>query len=341
MRIGCRLRAQRGVRASVLAVLLFVLAACGNSPDGPGGSGGEAGPVTVSHAFGDTAIPEPPDRVVTWGWGSADAAIALGVVPAAIPFQSYGGDEEGVLPWIRDALDKQGADTPTVLPNVTEVPFEAIAAAEPDLILAVYSGITEQEYELLSQIAPTVAYPDQPWATEWRDTIRIVGDALGRSAKAAELLEDIDVQVAAKAAENPVLRGKSVAMVWDTPEAFYVYKPADPRVAFMLDLGFVTADSLDELASGDSTFYFTLSKERLGDLTSDVLVTYSDTPEESAAFLASPEAELMDQVQRGAVAEVVGTAFIASVSPPTALSLTWGLDSYVELLSAAAERAEG
>jgi iron complex transport system substrate-binding protein len=41
----------------------------------------------------------------------------------------------------------------------------------------------------------------------------------------------------------------------------------------------------------------------------------------------------MPQVQSGAVAGVVGQAFIASVSPPTALSLTWGLEDYVQLLA--------
>ena len=46
----------------------------------------------------------------------------------------------------------------------------------------------------------------------------------------------------------------------------------------------------------------------------------------------------MAQVTDGAVAEVTGTDFIASVSPPTALSLTWGLEEYVELLSGAAAR---
>jgi iron complex transport system substrate-binding protein len=47
----------------------------------------------------------------------------------------------------------------------------------------------------------------------------------------------------------------------------------------------------------------------------------------------------MEQVRRGAVAQVVGSEFIASVSPPTALSLTWGLDTYVEALAGAAAAA--
>lgn len=54
----------------------------------------------------------------------------------------------------------------------------------------------------------------------------------------------------------------------------------------------------------------------------------------------SPAAQTMTQVQQGTVAEVIGTDFIAAVSPPTALSLTCGLDQCAELISAAARVAE-
>jgi iron complex transport system substrate-binding protein len=293
-------------------------------------------PVTIEHAFGETVIEAAPERVVAWGWGSADAAIALGVTPVAIPFQSYGGDEHGVLPWIRAALGERGAEVPNVLPDAQEPPFEAIAKERPDLILAVYSGITDSDYELLSAIAPTVAYPDQPWATPWQETIRMVGSALGLGAAADDLLADIDEQVATAGAAHDELAGKTVAMVWDTGDTFYVYEPADARVAFTLDLGLESASSVNALSTGESTFYFTLSKERLGELTSDILVSYADTPEASAAFLDSAPAQLMEQVRRGAVAEVVGAELIAAVSPPTALSLMWGLDEYVDVLAAAA-----
>lgn len=336
------IRWRRGVGA-LLAV--SVMAACGGGDGGPearpssDSPATSAFPVTIEHAFGATTVEEPPARVVTWGWGSADAALALGVVPAAIPFQDYGGDADGVLPWIRDALDEEGAELPTVLPNAQEAPIEAIAAAKPDLILAVYSGITANEYQLLSKIAPTVAYPDEPWATPWRDTIELVGAALGRPEEAAALLDDIDAAVAAQADAHPELAGKSVAMVWDTGDTFYVYKPADARVAFTLDLGLVNAPSVDALATDESSFYFTLSRERLSELSSDILVSYADSEPASDAFLSSPAAQLMEQVRRGRVAEVVGEEFIASVSPPTALSLTWGLAEYVELLADAVRPA--
>ncbi len=336
----------RHLRAAVAATCLAVLALAGCSAsasddpgesaptsDMPSGQADAAFPVTIEHAFGETTIEAEPQRVVTWGWASADAALALGVVPVAIPFQGYGGDGDGVLPWIADELEALGAPTPMVLPDAAEAPIDAIAAAEPDLILAHYSGLTAEEYELLSTIAPTVAYPDQAWATPWRDVVTIAGEALGRSDRAAEVLAEIDTAVAQAAQAHPELAGVTVAQVWDTGDVFYVYTPADPRVEFTEDLGLRTAPSVTALDSGESTFYYTLSHERLDELTSDVLVVYADTQEALDAFLASAAAGTMPQVQQGAVAGLVGQAFIASVSPPTALSLTWGLEEYVRALA--------
>ena len=332
----------------LLAALGLVLASCGGSGDEAAAAddgsatatdqGGAAFPVTIEHAFGTTEIAEPPQRVVTWGWGSADAAIALGVVPVAMPHQAYGGDEDGVLPWVRERLEADGADLPEILPESQEAPIEAIAAARPDVILAPYSGISEAEYELLAELAPTVAYPGDPWATPWRETIEIVGEALGRTDDAAQILADIDAAVAEQAEAHPELEGRTVAMVWPAPDTFYVYKPADARVAFTLDLGLVSAPSVEEVegaATAGDTFYYEVSHERIGDLESDILVSYADTQEQADAFLAAPAAQQMAQVREGRVASVVGTELIAAVSPPTALSLTWGLEDYVELLSSA------
>lgn len=296
-------------------------------------------PIVIEHALGTTEIPEEPIRVVAWGWGSADAALALGVVPVGIPFQAYGGDEQGVLPWIDAKVNELGAEMPEILPNGDSVPFEAIAALEPDLILAVYSGITADDYELLSAMAPTVAYPDQPWATPWTETIEIVGTSLGKSDEVATLLADIDQQIAEAAAGHPEFAGKSVAMVWDVAGTFYVYTAADARAQFLEGLGFVTAPSVSELDTGEATFYYTLSYEELDRLESDVLVNFADTQEASSEFLASDRAQLLPQIESGSVAEIVGTELIAAVSPPTALSLSWGLDDYVASLAEAAQSA--
>lgn len=340
-----RPRASRLVVPLLLGLVAVLTSACGaDSEASPDAADTEAAtpasaaafPVTIDHALGTAEIPERPERVVTWGWGSTDAAIALGVVPVAMPHQAYGGDADGVLPWIRERVEADGAELPEVLPQTEEAPIEAIAAARPDVILAPYSGLTQEEHDLLSEIAPVVAYPDQPWATPWRDTIELVGEALGRSEEAGALLDDIDGELADRADAHPELAGRTVAAVWDTGDTFYVYKAADARVGFMLDLGLEGAPSVEELAEGGESFYYTLSHERAAELSSDVLVAYADTEDGMDAFLASPAAQAMAQVREGRVAPVVGTELVAAVSPPTALSLTWGLDEYVEILAAAA-----
>jgi iron complex transport system substrate-binding protein len=330
------------VFAATAAIAALALSGCSATAEDTGSGAASSGafPVTMEHAFGETTIEAEPTRVVAWGWGSADDAIALGVVPVAIPFQAYGGDENGVLPWIAEALEEQGEDLPTVLSDSTEPPYEEIAEAAPDVILAGYSGITEEQYELLSDIAPVVAYPDEPWSTDWRELIEITGTALGKSDEASTLLSDIDAAIAEKAAAHPEFEGKTVALTSDTGGVFYVYTDADPRVTFATELGFESAPSVAELANGESDFFYTLSYEQLDKLTSDVIVNFAATDEESNAFLTAGYAQVMPQVRSGAVASPVGAAFVASVSPPTGLSLTWGMDDYVDLLSAAALAAD-
>ncbi|RYG97772.1 MAG: iron-siderophore ABC transporter substrate-binding protein, partial [Alphaproteobacteria bacterium] len=133
-------------------------------------------PVTIAHAYGETTIPAKPQRIVTWGWAAQDAVIALGEVPVGVPFFGYGGDSNGTLRWTREAVAALGAEFPTILPDSgREPPVEAIAALQPDLIIAVYSGITDEQYKLLSGIAPVVAFPETPWDTSWQDTITITG----------------------------------------------------------------------------------------------------------------------------------------------------------------------
>ncbi|TFC93322.1 MULTISPECIES: hypothetical protein [Cryobacterium] len=79
-----------------------------------------------------------------------------------------------------------------------------------------------------------------------------------------------------------------------------------------------------------------MSYEQLEQSDSDVLVNFGSTAEESESFLSAADAQPRPQVQNGAVASPVGAALIASVSPPTGLSLTWGIDDYDALLSEAA-----
>ncbi|MFC7620619.1 ABC transporter substrate-binding protein [Microlunatus sp. GCM10028923] len=331
-----------------LVVFLAGLAACANpgaepgqSPESSGGAAAEGFPVTLEHAFGEITLDSRPERVLTWGWGSTDASLALGVVPVAIPTAIYGGNEDQVLPWNAEKLAELGAETPTLLANPdggTTIPFEEIAAAAPDVILAVYSGITEEEYRRLSEIAPTIAYPDQPWATAWQDVVTTVGAALGRKAEAETLLADIDRATREAGAAHPELAGKSVIALFDVAEQLAVYKEIDPRVVFLTDLGMTVPPAVADVPAVDDGFYGNLSYEKADLLVSDVLLIYSETEESLQKTLDRPSIKNLPQIKSGRYTAIVGQQLVAAGSPPTALSLTWALDEYTTKLAAAAAR---
>lgn len=343
-----RRRRPRSIRLGVpFAAALLALSACGTVSDGedadagsepdPSGTAGAETfePVAFEHVFGTTEIDARPERVVALGWGSADAAIAMGVTPVGIDEQSYGATEDGLMPWVQTAIEEAGDELPQTLTVGDSPAFQEIAELEPDLILANYSGITEADYDRLTQIADTIAYPDQPWSTPWRDVIAQVGEVLGESERADEVLAGIDAEVSAAAEAHPEFEGTSIAAVAIDPSAFYVYAAIDPRVEFLEDLGFTVAPSVAELDPGEGGFFYTISTENVDRLTSDVLLSYAADESVVETIDADPTYQTMQQFQDGTVADVVGEDVVSSVSPPTALSLSYSLDTIVDSLAAA------
>lgn len=75
--------------------------------------------------------------------------IALGVLPVAVPDETWAGDEDGYPPWFREAVQDLDAELPVRLnaSETGELDFEQILDLAPDLILAPYSGISEADYE--------------------------------------------------------------------------------------------------------------------------------------------------------------------------------------------------
>jgi iron complex transport system substrate-binding protein len=296
-------------------------------------------PVTIKHALGETVIEKAPERIVTWGWGNHDALLALGVVPVAMPFSTYGGGENGLHPWTEEKLRELGAATPIQLSDAQEIPFEQIAAAKPDVIVAVFSGINAEQYARLSQIAPTVLYPDQPWSTPWQDVTRIVGQIVGKPAEAEQVVADTLKFVADEAAKYPEITGTTFAGVNDFDGSIAVYDALDARMKFLTDIGLVLAPSVTELSPKDGSFFYPLSYELFDQLKSDILITFYETQAASDEFFSKPYAQSQPQYQKGAFASLVGIEYVAAVSPPSALSLRWGFPHYAEIIAAAARNA--
>lgn len=350
--------------ASAVALVALALAGCAASDDGSSGSASAsdasgsasesedaaasaagsaseadapgAFPVTIEHAFGQTEIPDEPQRVVALGWGSPEAVLALGVVPVAVEAQVWTVGEGNQLPWVAEEVAELGGEEPVILPNDFTTPaYEQIIALEPDLILAHYSGYGEEQYELLSDIAPTVAYPETAWTTPWRDVIEITADAMGRAEAGEQVLADLEAYFAETAAAHPELEGVTVANVWDGDGVVSVYTAADPRVAMMTDLGFEIAPAVDQDTDLEGVPAYELSYEELDKLEADLLVSYHSTQDDADAFLDKPEMQAIPAVAAGRVAQVVGNEYISAVSPPNALSIEWGMQALIDALTTA------
>ncbi|MEU4365214.1 iron-siderophore ABC transporter substrate-binding protein [Promicromonospora sp. NPDC023987] len=344
------MRHRRSLAAAVGLVAASALALSGCASEAPTADGATPSgntsdatdkfPLTIEHALGETTVEEAPERVATWGWGSTEAAIAAGVYPVAVAEQTWTVGEGNLLPWVEDAYDEAGIEHPTVLTDAeagASVPYEEFAAAEPDLIVAPYSGITQEQYDLLSEIAPTIAYPETPWQTPWDEIITATADALGRSAAGEAKVDEINQYLADEAEAHPEFAGKTFAAIVDSPEEglVYVYKSEDPRAGFLEGLGMESAPAVDELAPDDGEFFYTLSYEQLDKLDSDIVVAYTYTEEEAAALPDKKELQALPAVKDGMVVQQVGTIAVSAVSPPTALSVQYpeGMPTLVKSLS--------
>lgn len=333
---------RRGVLAG--AAGLFLLTACGGNdrPAGAAGSGTAGFPVTIPHALGETVVPERPQRVVTLSAANADVALALGVVPVAIPRTVYGGDAEGVLPWVRDAIQASGGEFPQVIgsDDLAVVPLEQVAAARPDLILATYSGLTQAEYDQLSAIAPTVAYPDAPYSTGWQDQTRIAGDALGEPERAGQLIDETQALLGGAVERFPQLAGRTFVYSGGMDAgSLGVFRAGDVRVQLVTDMGLTLAPYVEENAPGGDEVYYTVGPELVSGVESDLLIAFFAMPEEVQAFRDTPGVDLIPAMAAGGFAPVVGADRVVASSAPSVLSIPWVLDSYLPILGEAASQA--
>jgi len=331
--------------ATAAAALTLAGCAGGGSttPTGDSGTGEQSGfPVTIDSALGATTIEAAPERIATWGWGATDAVLALGIVPVAIPRDDYSGGDDGIPPWIADAVEKLDGETPVLLDSsAAQISVEELLGTDPDILIAPYSGLTQDEFDAVTDAGiPVVAYPEAAWATPWRDVITITGQALGMKDEAAALLSDLDTQVADAAAAHPEFAGTTIAYIDDDVETFYMYLPADARVEILQDLGFVTPKSVTDLDAGETTFYTTVSYENLDRIDAQVIFTQAEEQATLDEFLSSPRGQLIPAVKKGAVAAMVGAENVSAVSP-TALTLPWALPTIVDELAAATATAKG
>ncbi|GAA1460249.1 iron-siderophore ABC transporter substrate-binding protein [Nocardiopsis exhalans] len=339
-------RVSRLAGIATAALIPLTLAACSSSPAGEGSANsGDWTPVTVEHALGTTSIDSAPERVATVNWANHEVPLALGVVPVGMAAANFGDDnDDGVLPWVEEKLQELDAETPVLFDETDGIDFEAVADTAPDVILAAYSGLTQEDYDTLSEIAPVVAYPETAWGTSWRDTIELNSAALGMADEGAELIAELEAEIADAVAEHPQFEGTSAMFLThvDTSDLSEVsfYTTHDTRALFFEDIGLTTPESVADASAETDQFSLTHSAEQADTFDDvDIIVTYGGD-ELVEALEDDPLLAQMPAVENSAVVSLPGDSPLGTAANPTPLSISWVLDDYLSLLAGAADGAQ-
>ncbi|NJI58160.1 iron-siderophore ABC transporter substrate-binding protein [Microbacterium oxydans] len=338
------MRTSRILAIGAAAALAVGLSACASSaPESTGTAGGnpasaDAFPVTVEHAYGETTITEKPERIATVAWANHEVPLALGIVPVGMSKASWGDDDDnGVLPWVEEKLDELDAETPVLFDETDGIDYEAVADTEPDVILAAYSGLTQEEYDTLSKIAPVVAFPEVQWGTSVDDMIEMNSKALGLEDEGEALIDELHADAEAALEANSELKDKKVLFAYLDPadlSQIGYYTAIDTRPGYLHDNLGLPFPSIVEDTADTEKFDLTVSAEEVAKFADvDVFVTYGDDAL-IAQLQADPLLSKIPAIAEGRIAILPNATPVAASANPSPLSIPWGLSDYLALLAA-------
>lgn len=331
------------------AIATLALSACAQSSPAANESATQQGsgfPVSVEHIYGKTEIPSEPKRIATVDWVNADVVLALGVVPVGMAMDKWGNNEQGSTPWKDAKLTELGAPlgsdkAPVQYDETDGANFTEIAKLSPDLIVAAYSGLTEEQYTKLSKIAPVIGPIEPKYTTSWQQATTAVGKALGKDEQAATIVSDLEAKLASAGTAHPVFKDTTfiAGNLEPAKGGINMYGGGDNRPRFLTSLGMTQAPIVDANTPKDN-FYINWSAERANELDSDIFFTWlpKGTTNESIA-----EHKLFGQVpavKKGGLAAISDDTMTLAISASSPLSLPWAMDTMVPLLATAAEAAQ-
>lgn len=299
----------------------------------------DAFPVTIEHALGETTIEAEPTRVFALGYAEADYPLSLGVVPVGADKIEYAGNDNFSSDWFDEELAEVGGEQPERFSTADGVPVDEIVKLQPDLVTATQSGITQEEYDKLTDAGiPVVAYPNAPYNTTWQESLEMVGEALGRSELAAEVQAETEQVIADTAAEFPQLEGKTFTFAGPNadPSSFYVYTEMDNRPRLLVELGMQNSPLVEE-RSEPGQFLFNISAERTEQLDADVFLTYATSDDNIQELADNPLFQQIPAVADNRWYATVDVTEAVGFSAPSPLSIPGALERYIPKVAAAVD----
>lgn len=337
--------------------MLGALSACSSDSDGTGAGGGSDGggdgavavegegttayPLTLATPYGETVLEGVPQRIaVVGGLGDLETVVALGLAPVLSPWTVED------LGWLV-GREEQMAQAEPFETWADDFPYEVLAAAQPDLIVAQTLDAMGDHYERLSAIAPVLARDSEEEYAEtskdWRALVRTLAVAVDRAEAGEQVITDTESHIAEVAARHPEYEGRTVSILINRGQEYgieLVNLEGTTTEELLSDLGFAPHPHGAEITED-------LSLENVGLADADVLVIHQhggdDEPEVAATWLEDSELyQRLGAVQAGDVghtdvANTYGWCLPWGLSWPDPLGLPYIVDQLEAVLDGVLE----
>lgn len=177
----------------VAAATALLLSACGTTEDTAGTPAPDAtssGPVTVTDSRGKTVdLKAPASKVVALEWAEAEILTSLGVMPVGV------ADPKGYATWVTAAkLDATVKDVGAR----GEPSVDSIVALQPDLVVMEgdRSPAIVAQLEKYVPVLVTKGSDAKDNLGRLRSDVKMIAQAVGRTAEGDKLLADLDAALA-------------------------------------------------------------------------------------------------------------------------------------------------
>ncbi|WP_159457251.1 ABC transporter substrate-binding protein [Marinactinospora thermotolerans] len=275
---------------AVAAAGLLALTACGSGGSGESTAEADnAAPATrtVSTEMGDVEIPSEPQRIVSLNPTLTGDLLSLDASVASTAVGMSGGvryDEDGFPVHWNGAAQEAGVE---IFSTTADISLEALASAEPDLIVAGGVGrpmaTARDMYDQLSAVAPTI-FIDSSDST-WQEQLTTLGEMLGAEDKAAELLDGYETRVA-EVTEGADLPEQPTNVASSGENGIQTLTNESPGMRLLTDFGFEPAEEVATPEEGNKE-WAPVSEEEITDVfTGETLLVYESQTNTPVSELA-------------------------------------------------------
>lgn len=194
--------------------------------------------ITVTDRNGEVEVAYNPKNVVVLDFASLDIMDDLGIEPVALPKAS-----------IPSYLEKYKDDKYIDLGSLKSYDMEAVAAAQPDLIII--EGRQEEAIAEFQKLAPTLYLgSDGDYFASLERTARVLGQIFGKEAEVEEKLASINARKEELASKTKALNATALFLMVN--EGSYGAQGADSRFGYVYnEFGFTPIDTnIDDATHG-------------------------------------------------------------------------------------------